>query len=179
MMAFHKGNQASFEALMRKYYGRILNFIYRFVGNQATAEDLTQDVFVQIYKSKNYTPDAKFQTWAFTIAKNICLNELRRSGKRTFSLDAVLENGQEIPDSNAINPLAHLHREETQKLVQSAIMGLPENQRVAVILSRYESFSYNEIAIVLECSEQAVKSLLSRAKENLKVKLVNLLKKGL
>ncbi|MBT8372646.1 MAG: sigma-70 family RNA polymerase sigma factor [Deltaproteobacteria bacterium] len=184
MLEVKEGNKKAFETLMQKYYPRILNFIYRFVGNKATAEDLTQEVFLRVYKSaRRYKPRSKFQTWLFTIAKNIGLNELRRSKKLTLSLDEMFDSGEkevkkEIEDPHVTSPDEEIIQMEKTTEIRAAINDLPENQRIAVILKRYEGFSYAEIAATLKVSDKAVKSLLSRAKENLKNRLANLIHQG-
>ena len=142
MLALQKGNKASFEALMRKYYGRIFNFILRLVKRREMAEDLAQEVFLKIYhQTEAYHPPAKFQTWIFTLAKNLALTK----DKKFLPTD--------------------------ENFFQEAIHSLPEDQRIAVLLLRYEKFSYEEIAESLDCSLETVKSLLSRAKETLKKEL--------
>ena len=174
MLEFQKGNKASFEALMRKYYGRVLNFVYRFVNNRGMAEDITQDVFVKIYKSASgYKPKAKFQTWVFTIAKNTAFNEYRHLNRHGYSLDESFANGSEsyqsvLIDEQAEKPDERLKKAETVKVIREALQALPEQQRAAVILRRYQNFSYEEIAQTMGTSVKAVKSLLNRAKENLK-----------
>jgi len=177
MLDFQKGNRASFENLMHKHYKRILNFIYRFTGIRETAEDLTQEVFIKVYNSgPTYRPKAKFQTWIFTIAKNISLNELRRFKNKPVSLDGTweTEDGEMAPqveDTRAPSPDQEIIQDEKAVIVKAAIDALPENQRMAVILRRYEDLSYEEIAKTMGCSVKAVKSLLNRAKENLRNKL--------
>ncbi|MCK5083475.1 MAG: sigma-70 family RNA polymerase sigma factor, partial [Candidatus Omnitrophica bacterium] len=94
MLEFQSGNKASFETLMRKYFPRLINFIYRYVSDREAAEDLAQEVFIRIYKSgSSYSPQSKLQTWIFTIARNLSLNELRRNKHRTVSLDATFSSG--------------------------------------------------------------------------------------
>jgi len=183
MMDFQKGNKASFETLMHKYYGRVLNFVYRFIGRKDIAEDLTQEVFIKVYQSvASYRPQAKFQTWVFTIARNASLNELRKLNQTSFSLDETLENEEgealrpQMEDPKTSLPDIKVLEEEKIALIQTAIQSLPANQRTAVLLRRYEEFSYEEIAKTMNCSVEAVKSLLSRAKENLKIKLSKLLR---
>ncbi len=178
MLAVQKGDRDAFEALMHKYYARILNFIYRFTGNREVAEDLTQEVFLRVYNSASgYTPRSRFQTWIYTIARNISLNELRRHKRRVLSLDETHDTGagvRQVQNADAVLPdEAILHRERAQA-VRMAIDALPKNQRMAVILRRYESFSYAQIAATMQVSEKAVKSLLSRAKQNLKHRLSDL-----
>ena len=181
MLEFKDGNKASFEALMQTYFPRVLNFIYRFVGNRELAEDLTQEVFIKVYQNAaNYKPQAKFQTWLYTIAKNISLNELRRHKGRMVSLDETFEtDGNEVKyqfeDTKMANPKEELLLKERQEIIKAAIHSLPENQRMAVLLRRYDNFAYEEIAKTMNTSVKAVKSLLNRAKENLKEKLANVM----
>jgi RNA polymerase sigma-70 factor (ECF subfamily) len=178
MLQFKAGDQAALEALMRKYYPRILNFIYRFLGNRQVAEDLTQEVFLKVYKSAfKYTPRSQFQTWLYTIAKNTALNELRRkrglfvSTDQTFNSDGN-ELTKEIADYETAPDKDLMHKEKAA-MIRQAIDDLPEKQRMAVILRRFEDFSYAEIAATLKVSDKAVKSLLSRAKLNLKHNLAS------
>lgn len=181
MLAFQKGDQHSFEVIMKKYFPRLLNFIYRYVGNRELAEDLTQEVFVRVYKAAHsYAPKSKLQTWLYTIAKNISLNELRRSKYYTISLDEpVYSKGEsllrQVSDKTVNLPDKVLLEDEKASIVMEAIQSLPENQRMAVILRRYDNLSYEEIALAMKTSVKAVKSLLSRAKENLREKLKNVL----
>ena len=180
MLSVQKGDRNAFDDLMRKYYARILNFAYRLIGNRQLAEDISQDVFMKVYKSAaRYQPRSKFQTWLYTIAKNTCLNEMRRHRGQVVSLDEPLDTEagelqKEVPDPDADPAAAYLQKEQ-EKQVRAAIDELPENQKMAVILSRYENFSYAEIAATLEVTDKAVKSLLSRAKVNLKHKLAGVI----
>jgi RNA polymerase sigma-70 factor, ECF subfamily len=177
MLEFQNGNKASFETLMRKYFPRLLNFIYRYVNDREIAEDITQEVFIRVYKSgPQYKPQSKFQTWVFTIARNLSLNELRRHRYKTVSLDETFSSDEgelkrQIEDPRSESPDEDILRREQASAVRAAIDDLPETQRVAVLLRRYEQFSYEEIAATMNVSVKAVKSLLSRAKEALKVKL--------
>ena len=173
MLDFQSGETCAFESLMEKYYRRILNFIYRYLNNREVAEDLTQEVFMKVYHARHsYQPKAQFRTWIYTIAKNLSLNEFK---KFRFS---VLENEliQSVEDNN---PRADqmLADQEMVQVIKKAIGELPENQRLAVILHRYEDFSYEEIAQTMGLSVQAVKSLLNRAKESLRQKLSSFFKK--
>ncbi len=176
MLELKQGDRSAFEALMRKYYPRILNFNYRFFSNRQTAEDLSQDVFMKVYKSAwRYRPRSRFQTWLYTIAKNVCLNELRRKRNLMVSLDETHPAGEsemrkEIADPGDDPGRAILQKEKVA-LIRAAINDLPENQKIAVILKRYEHFSYAQIAATLNVTDKAVKSLLSRAKINLKHRL--------
>lgn len=181
MLAFRSGDKPSFEKLMVKYFPRVLNFIYKYIGNKQLAEDLTQEVFIKVFQSgSRYEPQSKFQTWIFTIAKNVSLNELRKHNRNTFSLDASIKSDegeftQQIADSTTQRPDQQVDQDERRELIRKAIFDLPENQRTAVLLRRYEEFSYEEIAQTMNTSLEAVKSLLNRAKENLRNKLKNLI----
>lgn len=174
MLKFQEGDKASFERLMEKYYKSIFNLVYRFLGTREIAEDLTQEVFIKIYKSAaRYKPQAKLQTWIYQITKNISLNELRKLKRKTVSLDEPMNiDGNEVPreiaDTSIPSPREQSGQKELGKIVQQAIASLPENQRMAVILRRYENLSYEDIAKTMGCSLSAVKSLLNRAKDNLR-----------
>lgn len=177
MLGFQNGDKASFEKLIERNYKRIYNFIYRFVGQEETAEDLAQEVFIKIYKNaSSYQPRAKFQTWAYQIARNLSLNELRRLKKPTVSLEETFETeegpvARQVADDNMPTPYQEVSEKEKTDVVKGAIESLPDNQRTAVILRRYDGMSYEDIAQTMGCSLKAVKSLLNRAKENLKEKL--------
>ena len=179
MLEFQKGDKTSFEKLMERNFKKVFNLIYRFVNSQEVAEDLTQEVFLKIYKAgPTYQPQSKFLTWVYQIARNISLNELRK--KNPVSLDQTMdsEDGEyqkEYADTRTQNPFQKVSQEEIQSMIREAVASLPENQRMAVLLKRYENFSYEEIAETLDCSVKAVKSLLNRAKENLKEKLLGLM----
>ncbi len=184
MLEFQAGDKASFEKLMVKYYPRILNFIYRFIPSREVSEDIAQEAFMRVYKSvQSYRPQSKFNTWLFTIAKNLSLNELRKNKKKGASLDAPIKSSEgsfirQVEDKNALNPSDDLIQSEVSQVVKAAIEELPENQRMAVLLRRYENLSYDEIAKTMNTTAKAVKSLLSRAKENLKVRLASFKKSG-
>ncbi|MBW2412387.1 MAG: RNA polymerase sigma factor [Deltaproteobacteria bacterium] len=181
MLEFQNGGKSAFEALMQNYYSRVLNFIYRFVGSKESAEDLTQEVFLRVYKyGPRYKPKSKFQTWLYTIAKNISLNELRRNRDFTASVDEPATTGNEDVQKQIADPQGsatdqELILKERAMVIRQAINELPENQRLAVILRRYDNFSYAEIAKTIGVSDKAVKALLSRARINLRRRLSRLL----
>ncbi|MFT5387331.1 MAG: RNA polymerase sigma-70 factor (ECF subfamily) [Candidatus Omnitrophota bacterium] len=177
MLQFCDGDKQAFEKLMIAYFKPVLNFIYRYVKDAAWAEDLTQEVFIRVYKSAaGYEAKSKFKTWLFTIARNMALNALTRNKHTTISLDQTI-NGrenkmqQQVADRNTLNPKEELLKKEQQQQVQAAIDALPENQRTAVLLRRFENMSYDDIASAMKTTSKAVKSLLSRAKDNLRNKL--------
>jgi RNA polymerase sigma-70 factor (ECF subfamily) len=181
MLEFQKGNKSSFEALMRKYFPLILNFTYRYIGNRETAEDLTQEVFIRVYNSAaRYSPRSRFKTWIYTIAKNISINELRRLKRAPASLDEHFKVDDDklrsqMADQNITNPDDKMIQTNMISIIRAAVNDLPVNQRTAVILRRYDDFSYHEISKVMNLSVGAVKSLLNRARKNLKNKMGHLI----
>jgi RNA polymerase sigma-70 factor (ECF subfamily) len=158
-----------------------VNFLYRMVRDTATAEDLAQEVFLRVYRArKQYSPSAKFTTWMFRIATNLALNSLRdnRYRKMETSIDAPQSNEEdaaprELP-AREMRVDEHLLDRDRCDFIRRAIETLPEKQRVAVLLHKYEEMDYGEIAKILECSESALKSLLFRAYETLRVQLAPL-----
>ncbi len=180
MLEFQKGNAASFEALMRKYYPKVLNFIYRYGLTRQAAEDLTQEIFLKIHQmGPGYRPKAKFQTLLFTIVRNSALNAIRNERKYAASLDEEIESedgsmAQQQADDKNYSPLEQMLENEKSDRIMAIINELPENQRSAVLLRRYEEMSCEEIGQSLNCSAKAVKSLLNRAKETLRVKLMDI-----
>lgn len=183
MLEFQKGSKQSFEALLTKHYPRVLNFISRYGIVRETAEDIAQEVFLKVYHSAvQYRPRAKFQTWLLTMVRNAALNALRDGRKNAFSLDEDLQSDEgvmkrQLAHPNQKNPQEALIDQERAEIIQAAINGLPENQRWAVLLKRYDNMSYEDIAQTMNCSVMAVKSLLSRAKESLANALEQLAKK--
>ncbi len=182
MLEVKAGDDASFELLLRRYRTPLVNFLYRMVREQATAEDLAQEVFLRVYRArKQYAPNAKFTTWLFRIATNLALNAVRdgRYRQMEVSLDQSSERGEDeqpamdLPDREANIEQRLLARDRTA-LIRRAILALPEKQRAAVLLHKYQELDYNEITRILDCSESAVKSLLFRAYETLRVQLAPL-----
>lgn len=177
MLKFQQGKKDAFVALMHKYYPLLLNYNYRYLGNKEIAEDLTQEVFLRIYKSKSkYLPKAAFRTWAYKIAKNICLNVLRRNKHFVIPLDQPVlvkddKLSRQIEDKNLLKPDEEVENRETAELIKAAIQSLPSKQRMTIIMRTYDKFSYKEIGSILNVSVSAVKSLLSRARTALKIKL--------
>ena len=162
----------------------MINIAYRFIQNRAEAEDIAQEVFLRVYDSaKRYNPKAKFSTWIYKITTNICLNRFRsKKYLQTVSLDKPISAAgneiiPEIPDHTHVHPSVHSEKMELNQLVKGAINSLPINQRMVVILQKYEGLSYREISEIMGCSTSAVDSLLQRAKQNLKKKLAPHLKK--
>lgn len=171
MLGFQEGSIAAFEALMRRHQKSVLNLAYRFLGDRSAAEDAAQEVFLQIYRTAGtYRPTASFVTWMYQIVRNTCYSELRRRRRRTGL------PGQDDPPGDPPAPpnCDHLEHAELQAAVQAAIASLPDNQRMAVLLRRYENLSYGQIAQAMGTTESSVKALLHRARETLKEKLRHL-----
>jgi RNA polymerase sigma-70 factor, ECF subfamily len=184
MLDVKAGDEQSFELLLQRYRRPLVNFLYRMVRVREEAEDLAQEVFVRVYKArKDYVPSAKFTTWLFRIATNLALNSVRdnRYQRMEVSLDAPVtvdaeEGDEKVLDIAEKNPNIeqHLLEEARNKMIRRAIDKLPEKQRAAVLLHKYEELDYGDIAKILECSESALKSLLFRAYETLRVELAPL-----
>src|SRR3984893_2719013 len=180
MLDVKAGDDASFDLLLQKYRTPLVNFLYRMVRDTATAEDLAQEVFLRVYRArKQYSPSAKFTTWLFRIATNLALNSVRdnRYRKLEVSLDAPSENEGATPREVPAPEMRideHMVERGRSDFIRRAIDSLPEKQRLAVLLHKYEEMDYLEIAKILDCSESALKSLLFRAYETLRVELAPL-----
>ncbi len=177
MLEVGEGNAAAFEELMLRYQVRLLNVIAHIVGSRDQAEDLVQEVFLRVYRARRtYKPGAKFSTWLFTIANNVAVNAIKTIARRhEVKLDAR-ESGPMganpleaiIMASSGQIPARQIDKAETREIVRLAIETLGHRQRMAVLLSKFEGMGYDEIAEVMEMSPQAVKSLLFRARGNLR-----------
>jgi RNA polymerase sigma-70 factor (ECF subfamily) len=168
------GDSGAFEQLVERHQRLVVGTVGRMLGNSSDAEDIAQQVFVRVWKSaKRYVPRAKFTTWLLKITRNLVFNELRRRSRHPqVPLQAESEEEERpIRDENAIAPDAAMLEQELQKAIDAAIAHLPETQRLAVILRRYEELSYEEIAETLDQSVSAVKSLLFRARTELRESL--------
>ena len=184
MLDVKAGDEQSFELLLHRYRTPLVNFLYRMVRSREQAEDLAQEVFIRVYRARDdYVPSAKFTTWLFRIATNLALNSLRdrRHEKLDISMDAPVvadaEDGDEKPFQVADkHPTIEqeLVEEARKKMIRHAIEKLPEKQRAAVLLHKYQELDYAEIAKILSCSESALKSLMFRAYETLRVELAPL-----
>jgi RNA polymerase sigma-70 factor (ECF subfamily) len=188
MLDVKAGDAQSFELLLQRYRTPLVNFLYRMVRSREHAEDLAQEVFLRVYRAReDYEPSAKFTTWLFRIATNLALNSLRdhRYQKLEISMDAPIladaEDGEErmmeVADGHP-DIEQHLVEEARKKMIRHAIEKLPEKQRAAVLLHKYQELDYGEISKILQCSESALKSLLFRAYETLRVELAPLVAKA-
>jgi RNA polymerase sigma-70 factor (ECF subfamily) len=184
MLAFQGGDEMAFQELVERNHPRVIRLAYRFVTNTTEAEDLAQEVFLRIYRARRtYRPTAKFSTWMFRIAANVSLNALRDRAHRRDEVSIEQLAGADrgpytVPDSRSEAPGRRIARSELQTRVRDAVRQLPEKQQLAVVLSKYEGLSYADIARTLGCSTMAVKSLLARARENLKDRLLLYLRTG-
>jgi RNA polymerase sigma-70 factor (ECF subfamily) len=182
MLDVKAGDEQSFELLLRKYRTPLVNFLYRMVRDTAAAEDLAQEVFLRVYRARQeYAPSAKFTTWMFRIATNLALNSVRdnRHRQMEISVDQTVDTGEdeqrpfEVPD-RAPTVEQELVARSRSEMILRAVHALPEKQRAAVLLHKYQEMDYAEIARILECSESALKSLLFRAYETLRTELAPL-----
>jgi RNA polymerase sigma-70 factor, ECF subfamily len=176
MLQFKAGDQKAFQELFNKYKNRVINYCFRFCGHQAVAEELAQETFLKVYKAaKRYRPKARFSTWLFKIATNVCLNEVRRPvyRNRIESLDEISENNIDLMASTKAatgpnTPDNLLISREQQMLVRKAIDRLPEKQRAALLLRIEGEFSYGEIGQQINRNENHVKTLIHRGRKSLK-----------
>lgn len=187
MLEVRDDNAAAFEELMLRYQGRLLTVLEHLVGSRDLAEDLTQEVFLRVYRSrKSYVPGAKFSTWLYTIANNAASNALRRRSRRREVSLKVRESGpmgsnpleNAVQASSGMLPTRQLDKAEMRDIIRMAMESLNDRQRLAVLLSKFEEMSYADIAEAMELTPQAIKSLLSRARVNLREVLEPYLEHG-
>jgi RNA polymerase sigma-70 factor (ECF subfamily) len=187
MLEVRNDNAAAFEELMLRYQNRLVTVLDHLVGGRDQAEDLAQEVFLRVYRSrKRYVPGAKFSTWLFTIANNVAANARRsRTRRREVTLsvsDGSSSGGNRLDQiaqaASGLMPARQLDKAEMREVVRLAIEALNERQRMAVLLSKFENMSYADIAETMEMSQEAIKSLLSRARLNLKEVLEPYLERG-
>ncbi len=186
MLRVKEGEEAAFGELVMRYQNRLISIFVHLVGDRSAAEDLAQDVFLRIYRARNgYEPTAKFSTWVFRIAQNLASNTRRSKGRRKEVQLKTTESGplgarpheQLLKEKSALMPTRQADRGELQVCVRAAMDTLNERQRMALLLHKFEEMSYEDIAQTMEMTPSAVKSLLSRARENLRAKLETYMKK--
>jgi RNA polymerase sigma-70 factor (ECF subfamily) len=179
------GDEAAFKIVVEKYQRYVLNTCYRFVNSEETAEDLAQEVFIQLFLSiKDFRGGSKLSTWIYRIAVTKSLDHLKKiRRKKRFAVIKRLfgedEMEEKIPSHNDSDPAGELDKKERMKVLNMALDTLPESQRIAFTLSKYDEMSYKEIAEILGTTISAVESLIHRAKNNLQKKLYNYYKKHL
>jgi RNA polymerase sigma factor (sigma-70 family) len=174
MQLVSAGETGAFEELVERHQRLVVGTVARMLGSNSDVEDIAQQVFVRVWKSaKRYVPRAKFTTWLLKITRNLVFNEMRRRSRHAQLPLQVASEDEERPikDERATAPDASLLEQELQRAIETAIAQLPQTQRMAVVLRRYDELSYEQIAEVLDQSVPAVKSLLFRARTELRVRL--------
>jgi RNA polymerase sigma-70 factor (ECF subfamily) len=165
-----EGDEHAYEHLVKKYQHSVFNTIYRYIGDYDDLEDVAQEVFVKVWRyAKNFKRKSKFSTWLYRISVNQCLNYRSKHKKRHLSLDELTEK-EKVPKSLIVE--VDYEKRQKAEIVRKAVNELPERQRIALILSKFEEKSYKEIAEIMGVSLSAVESLIFRAKEFLKKKLL-------
>ena len=177
MLRVRDGDEVAFRELVEKYQARLVGILTHLVSDRETAQDLAQDVFLRVYRARErYVPTAKFSTWLFTITHNVASNSLRKSSRRK-EINLVSSPSGSMPvrplemmakEKSGLMPARQLLNSEMEKVMLAAIEHLGERQRIATMLSKFEGMSYLEIGETMGLTTQAVKSLLSRARNNLK-----------
>jgi RNA polymerase sigma-70 factor (ECF subfamily) len=174
MQLVGSGDTAAFQELVERHQALVAGTIGHMLGNNSDVEDLAQQVFIRVWKNaKRYVPRAKFTTWLLTITRNLVFNELRRRKRHALVPLQTGTEGEELQlkDERGATPDESLLEDELRQAVDAAIAQLPETQRMALVLRRYQELSYDEIADVLHQSVPAVKSLLFRARTELRERL--------
>jgi RNA polymerase sigma-70 factor, ECF subfamily len=179
MLRFKDGDTEAFDRLFVKHTRGIVNFAYRFVRNREIAEELAQEVFLRVYENAaGYRIQARFTSWLYKIATNVCLNEIRKPQFRVphQSMHASLsddgnDEDRKLEFGTAAAPDKIFEQKDLSRIIGQALQQIPEKQRIAFILNKYQELSYSEVADVMDSSEKAVKSLIHRAKEALAERL--------
>jgi len=186
MQRLQAGDDSALEVLVHKYQGLVLSVARRYLGSRSpNVEDVAQQVFIRVYRGRmTYQPRAKVKTWLYSVTVNACLNEIRRlraeKNRRVAAFSAVFgedgdgEEAAVLADPSEDPPSRGLEREDVSMRVRAAVDGLPEQQRLALVLSRFEGCSYEEVAESMHTTVAAVKSLLTRARQNLRRLLADL-----
>lgn len=165
-----KGEVSALGELARRHQDRVLEIAFRTLGHWDQAEDVAQETFLRVYRAaKNYQPQAQFTTWLYRIVVNLCLDEQRRRAKSAAPLESVAPEGLPSPDVDSVE------KREIAEIVRAAVQELPQRQRVAIVLHRYEGLNHAQISEVTGWSQSAVESLLVRAYANLREKLAKII----
>ena len=179
MLECRKGDMSAFELLVRRYQDVLVNYIHYTINDYHRAEDLAQETFLRVFKNASrYEPKASFKSWLYTIATNLSRNEIRnRARRKTYFLEDMVDENEDVYDSEFMidtrfQPDILYEKKERQQLIKKTLKQLPENQRVALTLVTYQELSYEEISEILNCSVGAVKSLIHRARQNMKKLLI-------
>lgn len=176
MIQVKDGDESAFEELVARYQNRVLAVLFNAIGDRAEAEDLTQDVFMRVYRARHgYQPSARFSTWIFTITNNLAMNARRsRRAHRRVAIDSR-DSGplgarpqEQLVEEKSPTASGQLHTSEVAEIVREAVEKLDERQRMAVLLNKFEDLGYTEIARIMDTTPTAIKSLLARARTNLR-----------
>ena len=180
MLECRKGDMGAFELLVRRYQDPLINYINFTINDYHRAQDLAQETFIRVFKSASrYEPKSTFKSWLYTIATNLSRNEIRnRARRKTYFLEDIVDENEDVYHSEYMEdtrfqPDILLEKKERQQLIKKTLKQLPENQRVALTLVTYQELSYEEISEILDCTVGAVKSLIHRARQNMKKMLKN------
>lgn len=178
MLQCRRGDMSAFELLVRRHQDALVNYISFTINDYHRAEDLAQETFLRVFKNASrYEPKSTFKSWLYTIATNLSKNELRNRGRRkTYYLEDLVDDNEDVYHSEYMidtrfQPDILYEKKEQQQLIKKALNRLPENQRLALTLVTYQELSYEEISEILQCSVGAVKSLIHRARQNMKILL--------
>ena len=183
MLNYQNGDQRAFRELFEIHQKPVINFCFRFCQNRALAEDLAQEVFLRVYRgAAGYRPEARFNTWLYRIAVNVCLNETRKIHYRV-QVDSIDRPGpkggddspRQICDEEQADPGEKVASKQREEMIARSLAGLPDQQRIALALRTYQEFSYEDIAGQMSCSEGKVKTLIFRARQTLKEMLKDFL----
>ena len=184
MMRVRRDDMEAFAELVARYQRPVTALAYRYLGDETEAEDLAQEAFLRVFRSRGrYEPRAKFSTWLYRIVVNVCLNTIRARKSRPLAAAGAGgggDNGRvpEVVDADGPPPEASLERHEMTEFVKEAVDALPEKQRLAILMNKYQDMSYQEIADAMGMSTMAVKSLLTRARVNIRNRLMPYLRDG-
>ena len=179
MARCRNGDMSAFELLVIRYKDLIINYIHRCIYDYQRAEDLAQETFIRVLRgASSYEPKCQFKNWIYLIATNLCRNEVRNRHRRnTVFLDDLVSEGEDINYSYVMRDVSYLpdelyEKKEQQLMIQQTLNLLPDNQRIALNLVTYQDLRYDEIAEIMNCSVSAVKSLIHRARQNMKTLLL-------
>jgi RNA polymerase sigma-70 factor (ECF subfamily) len=163
-----RGDQAAWETIVRQYRRKVFNTAYKFVGRHEQAEDLTQDIFLKIFKSLDtFDRRANFQTWLISVSRNLCIDHYRRVRKERETIDHQVDANELSPVSHEPSPMSGLERRDRVALLRSAMAKLPDTLRTAVLMRDIQEMSYQEIADALRLPEGTVKSRINRGRTEL------------
>ena len=170
-----RGDQAAWELIVRHYWRKVFNVAYKFVGKHDEAEDLTQDIFLKIFKSlSTFDRRANFQTWLISVSRNLCIDHYRSVRKERQTIDRGVDASELSPVSTEVSPIAALEQRDRVVLLRQALAELPDTLRTAVLMRDIQELSYQEIAKALRLPEGTVKSRINQGRTELARQVVKL-----